>query len=86
MVEFSPWSARSGSCLFFATDPAAGDATRVARPADLVAPSALALAGAAMAVFAGPLHDFGLAAAEQLVAPAAYVETVLGNGGEAVRR
>ena len=77
--------ARSGSRLFFATDPVAGTANQPARPADLAAPFTLAILGAAMAVFAGPLHGFSLATAEQLVHPATYIETVLGHSAEAVR-
>jgi multicomponent K+:H+ antiporter subunit D len=77
--------ARSGSRLFFAVDPAAEVTTLPARPGDLLAPLALTVLGAALVVFAGPLHDFSRAAAEQLVQPNAYRASVLPDGREGLR-
>jgi len=77
--------ARSGSQLFFNTDPAA-TAGATLRPADFSAPLVLVMAGIAMVVFAGPLYDFSQAAATQLAEPAAYLDAVLQTGGEVMTR
>lgn len=75
--------ARSGSQLFYNTDPAlpAGTTTRLG---DLAAPFVLVLAGMALVVFAGPLYEFSQAAAMQLVQPAGYLEAVLQIAGQGV--
>ena len=77
--------ARSGSQLFFDTDPAV-DAGPAIRPGDLTAPLLLAVAGVALVVFAGPLYEFSQAAATQLVQPDAYLDAVLRAGIEGVAR
>jgi len=77
--------ARSGSQLFFNTDPAAS-AGAALRLADFSAPLVLVTAGIAMVVFAGPLYEFSQAAATQLAQPAAYLDAVLQAGGEGVTR
>ncbi len=68
--------ARSGSQLFYNTDPAmaAGATTRLG---DLTAPLLLVFAGIALVVYAGPLYEFSQATAMQLVHPAGYLEAVL---------
>jgi len=73
--------ARSGSRLFFKTDPAANAATAT-RLADLTAPLLLVLAGIALVVYAAPVYEFSRAAATQLVQPGAYMDAVLQAGGE----
>ncbi|MFM1891428.1 MAG: hypothetical protein RLZ44_505 [Pseudomonadota bacterium] len=68
--------ARAGSRLFFKVEPAATPAAAL-RPLDLGAPLLLVLAGIAMVVYAGPLFEFGRAAAAQLVQPQGYLTAVL---------
>ncbi len=76
--------ARSGSRLFFNTDPAAGVGS-APRLAELTPPVALVAAGIALVVFAGPVYEFSEAAAIQLVQPDAYVDAVLQSGGTGAR-
>ena len=72
--------ARSGSRLFYEVDAAAMTTNRPLRTGDLLAPATLAIAGVAMVAFAGPMYDFSRAAAEQLIAPTAYLTAVLPGG------
>jgi multicomponent K+:H+ antiporter subunit D len=74
--------ARSGTRLFFKIDANAAAAAAPLQLADLAAPVALLVAGAAMVIYAGPLHDFSEAAAEQLVVPSAYLDAVLQGARE----
>jgi multicomponent K+:H+ antiporter subunit D len=69
--------ARAGSRLFWRTQ---GDASAEARDASGAA-AAIGLAGVlvGMSLFAAPLQRYALAAAEQLLQPAAYVQAVLGT-------
>ncbi|MCB1802105.1 MAG: monovalent cation/H+ antiporter subunit D [Gammaproteobacteria bacterium] len=74
--------ARSGSQLFFDTQPHA-DASVQIRFADVTAPLLLMLAGIALVIYAGPMYEFSHAAATQLVQPDSYLQAVLqaaGNG------
>jgi len=76
--------ARSGSRLFFHIDPAADRAVPARQTSALAAPAALALAGIALVTYAGPVYEFSLATAEQLLNPGLYVDAVLtGSGGTA---
>ena len=77
--------ARSGSRLFFKTDPAA-DAAAAARPADLSAPLVLILAGIGLVLYAGPLYEFSLGAAAQLAEPGGYRTAVLASATEGSQR
>ncbi len=77
--------ARSGSQLFYNTDPTL-DAGTTIRLGDLTAPLLLVFAGVALVVFAGPLYEFSQAAAMQLVQPAGYLEAVLQTGAGGVAR
>ena len=68
--------ARSGSRLFFNIDEAA-EASAPARLGDLGAPLALAFAGIVLVIYAGPLYEFGQAAAVQLSQSGGYLSAVL---------
>jgi multicomponent K+:H+ antiporter subunit D len=77
--------ARSGSALFFETDPAA-NAGNAPCLSDLAAPLLLVLIGIAMVVYAGPVYEFSQAAAKQLVQPGAYLDAVLQPGAGVMTR
>jgi multicomponent K+:H+ antiporter subunit D len=68
--------ARSGSRLFFKVDENAV-APGPAQLGDLGPPLALAIAGLGLVIYAGPLYEFGHAAAVQLVEPKGYLNAVL---------
>jgi multicomponent K+:H+ antiporter subunit D len=68
--------ARSGTLLFLKIDEGA-IASAPARAADLGAPLVLALVGIGLVVYAGPLYEFGQAAAIQLSQPGNYLAAVL---------
>jgi len=68
--------ARSGSRLFLKIDENAV-APIPARVGDLAAPAALAIAGIAMVVYAGPVYEFAQATAAQLIQPGGYLAAVL---------
>ena len=68
--------ARSGSRLFFKVDESAVASSPV-RMGDLGPTMALALAGLGLVIYAGPLYEFGQAAAVQLVQPGGYLSAVL---------
>lgn len=70
--------ARSGSRLFFSVDTEAQAAAQPEQRSALFVPSALALAGIALVVYAGPVYHFTLGAAQQLLEPANYIGAVLG--------
>lgn len=76
--------ARAGSVLFWKSDVASKPPLQVGHrlPAAEIAPAATMLVLlAALALFAGPASNFAAAAAQQLFAPATYVEAVLAPGG-----
>lgn len=73
--------ARSGSRLFYKVDDQA-EAAMSPRSADLGAPVVLVLIGMGLVIYAGPLYEFSLATAEQLVHPSGYLHAVLGSAGE----
>ena len=77
--------ARSGSQLFFDTEPRA-DAGATIELIDITAPLLLMLAGIGLVIYAGPLYEFSQAAATQLVQPSGYLEAVLQPAGEGVKR
>jgi len=68
--------ARSGTMLFFKIEEGA-TAGKVVRVLDLGSPLALALIGIGLVVYAGPVYEFGQAAAEQLLQSEAYISAVL---------
>jgi multicomponent K+:H+ antiporter subunit D len=68
--------ARSGSRLFFKIDEESS-AAGAPRMADLGGPVLLAIAGIAMVIFAGPVYEYGQAAAVQLMQPGEYLSAVL---------
>jgi multicomponent K+:H+ antiporter subunit D len=68
--------ARAGSVLFFKTDPEAG-AARLPDPAYLVPVAALTAVAVLLVIYAGPIYDLALAAAEQIDQPSLYIDTVL---------
>lgn len=70
--------ARSGSVLFLQSEPGAAPAPKV-QVSDALPVLALTAAGAGLVLFAGPMHDFSYATAEQLIHPTAYIEAVLDN-------
>lgn len=72
--------ARSGSRLFFKTDPSATTAA-VVRNADLASPILLILAGVAMVAFADPIYELSRQTADQLMTPGGYLTAVLGHAG-----
>ncbi len=72
--------ARSGSRLFFSVDADAEVAAQPRQKMALLAPTAFALAGVVLVVYAGPVYDFTLGAARQLLEPANYIGAVLGPG------
>lgn len=70
--------ARCGSAVFYRSDPQ--QSTPPAPGLGLLLPSAmLVLAGIALVVFAAPVIDFSRATAAQLIAPADYLQAVLGR-------
>lgn len=70
--------ARSGSRLFFSVDSEAEIAAQPRQTSALLTPMALALTGVALVIYAGPVYDFALGAAEQLLEPSNYIGAVLG--------
>ena len=78
--------ARSGSRLFFHTDPSAETAASPRQTFALAAPVALVLAGVLLVTHAGALYEFSLATAGQLLDPAGYVEAVMANPGGLAQR
>ncbi len=68
--------ARSGSRLFFQFERGASAPVRL-RAGDVLPMLALVGLGVALVVFAGTVHQFSHATAEQLVLPTGYVEAVL---------
>ena len=70
--------------LFFKIEDSATAGNQAGKPArepvsilDLGAPLALALIGIGLVVYAGPVYEFGQAAAEQLLQSEAYISAVL---------
>jgi multicomponent K+:H+ antiporter subunit D len=78
--------ARSGSRLFYREDETMTAAAQGVAVARLASPVALAVLGVMLVVFAGPLYDYSLATAGQVVDPSAYLQAVLANAGEAGAR
>jgi formate hydrogenlyase subunit 3/multisubunit Na+/H+ antiporter MnhD subunit len=68
--------ARAGSTLFFKIDMHAGAAT-LPDAANLVPVGALAGLSFLFVVFAQPIYGYAAAAAEQILEPDRYIETVL---------
>jgi multicomponent K+:H+ antiporter subunit D len=72
--------ARSGSVLFYrgqAAEPAHGVQT-TSLPRELLPLTGLIVLCVLMVFWAGPIHEYALATAEQLLEPAAYIGAVLG--------
>jgi multicomponent K+:H+ antiporter subunit D len=77
--------ARAGSRLFYKVDESVAAPATGPRGAALAPAVALLALGVLMVVFAGPLYDYSLATAEQLVAPLDYQRAVLPPLGEVPR-
>ena len=75
--------ARSGSVLFYRAEPA-GPVSAVrttSLPRELLPLTGLLLLCLLMVLWAGPIHAFALATADQLLQPQHYIGAVLGSGG-----